>query len=104
MHLILEIYLIYTDIVSKKKYFINSKWNKIIKSSTKLITFVDHPRHKRYFKTSVFGLKSKNKNDDLSQMLSLNLDGLLDTNSCTSTNDDTNFINDKIMMKYTITS
>ena len=91
-----------------------SNWNQIVKSSTKSITFVDHPGHDRYFKTSVFGLTShkphyvlltvslsefdsvksaemnaqqNNSNKEWSQMLSLNLDGLLDGNSSSDDSD-----------------
>eukprot|EP01084_Bolivina_argentea_P278374 475533_1 len=85
--------------------FNGSHYKEIVKSSTKLITFVDHPGHERYFKTSVFGLTShkphyvlltvsldefysnknkKNNDSEWTQMLSLNLDGLLDGNSTDS--------------------
>jgi len=100
-------------IITNYKAFHLSEWNEIVKSSTKLITFVDHPGHERYFKTSVFGLTShkphyvmltvsldefdrkqqENKRDknekeqEWSNLLSLNLNGLLDGNS--SSDDDT---------------
>jgi len=100
--------------ITNYKAFHRSEWHEIVRSSTKLITFVDHPGHERYFKTSVFGLTSHkphyvlftvsldefdarrratdpqqamrrspaanvavDKEHEWSQMLSLNLDGLL---------------------------
>jgi len=95
-----------------------SNWDQIVKSSKKSITFVDHPGHERYFKTSVLGLTShkphyvlltvslsefdsvqktnselsaqQNSNKEWSAMLSLNLDGLLDGNSESESDSDSN--------------
>jgi len=102
-------------IITNYKAFHLSEWNEIVKSSTKLITFVDHPGHERYFKTSVFGLTAhkphyvlftvsldefdgkpadshrrdrSEKEQEWSQMLSLNLNGLLDCNSSSDDDDD----------------
>ena len=92
-----------------------NEWHQIVKSSTKLITFVDHPGHERYFKTCVLGLtahkphyvmlmcaldefdkhsncnnhSNSKQNHEWSQMLSLNLDGLLDGNSSSSEDEET---------------
>jgi len=99
-------------IITNYRAFHQSEWNEIIRSSTKLVTFVDHPGHRRHFSTSVYSLTShkphyvmltvsldefdrkrttspdSNDNDQVwSQMLSLNLDNLLDGSNDTSSSD-----------------